>query len=614
MKLSPHFVSRASALVLMFSSALSAQQPVAPPPAPIKIEKDIVYSHADGAELKLDIARPPESVGPGPFPVVVYFHGGGWQGGKRQDGYNPIRFFASQGFVGITVSYRFVPDHPWPAQVHDAKTAVRYVRAHAKELNIDPNRIASAGDSAGAYLALMLGLTAPEDGLEGDGEWKDASSRVQAVVSSYSVADFTRGRSLTEEAKTPEQEKKRVEMEALFQAYYKKSVAQVVADMGGTSDPKSPRWRQMSPIIYVSKGDSPTLILQGDADTIVSPQQAYWLDEAMTTTQVPHELLIIKGGGHGFNAEQYKIAYAKTLEFLHREMPAKAKAAASVWGDATIPIEKGLVYGRAGNTELKLDLARPREGNGPFPAVVWIHGGGWMNGDRSMGHGPLRLLATHGYVAASISHRFTTEAKWPAQIHDAKAAVRYLRAHAKELNLDPDRIGVMGESSGGHLALMVGLTDAKDGLEGDSGSSGISSRVQAVVSYCTLTDFTKLRDVKPQTEAEQKNYDAKRGLLVALAGSDDPKAPIWRELSPVTYVDRNDPPVLMFQGERDDVVPPEHIDYLEEKLREQGTVHQSVRAPNAGHAWKGEDRVMTNRVMLDFFAKHLGGKPAASGL
>lgn len=288
----------------------------------VVFEKDVVYSHAGGAELKLDIARPAQ--GAGPFPVVVYFHGGGWQGGKRQDGYGQIQFLASQGYIGVTVSYRFVPEFPWPAQVYDAKTAVRYVRAHAKELNIDPTRIAAAGDSAGAYLALMLALTGPEDGLEGDGEWSDVSSRVAAAVSFYSACDFTRGRSLTEEPKTEAEKKKRAELEALFQGYYKKSVAQVLADMGGTDDPKSPRWKQMSPINYVSSGDAPILIIQGDADPIVAPEQAHWLDEALTQVQVPHDLLIIKGGGHGFTREQYAVTSARMIEFLTQYLQPKA--------------------------------------------------------------------------------------------------------------------------------------------------------------------------------------------------------------------------------------------------------------------------------------------------
>lgn len=285
-------------------------------------------------------------------------------------------------------------------------------------------------------------------------------------------------------------------------------------------------------------------------------------------------------------------------------------AAAPTWGPG-VPIEKDLVYGRAGNAELKLDLARPTEGTGPFPAVVWIHGGGWSMGTRTWGHGPIQLLAWQGYVAVTISYRFAPEFPWPAQVHDAKAAVRYLRAHAKELNVDPEHIAVMGESAGGHLALMVGLTGPADGLEGDSGSPGFSSRVQAVVSYCTLTDFTQLKPRVATTDAEKQHVQALRKTVTDFGGTEDPGDPVWARLSPVTYADRNDPPVLMFQGALDDIVPEAQAHLLDEVFNRVGTPHRLFVAPGTGHVWKGEIRDETNRQMLTFLAQHL--KPAAAG-
>lgn len=310
----------------LFASAISmaAPQPataVAPTPPPIHFDKDVVYSHAGGAELKMDIARPPTSFGPGLFPAVLYFHGGGWQAGKRQDGYAAIRFLASQGFVAATVSYRFAPQFKWPAQVYDAKTAVRYVRSHAKELNIDPNRIVTAGDSAGAYMALMLGLTTPADGLEGDGEWKDTPSNVQAVISYYSATDFTKMAPRDPNVPMTKQEQSmKAQAEAMIQAYYKKSGAQIMADWSGTLDGNDPVWAKISPLTYVKAGAAPILIIQGDADPIVSVEQAHQLDRALTAVKAPHELLIVAGGGHGFTAAQYAVTWKKALEFLGQNL------------------------------------------------------------------------------------------------------------------------------------------------------------------------------------------------------------------------------------------------------------------------------------------------------
>ena len=162
-------------------------------------------------------------------------------------------------------------------------------------------------------------------------------------------------------------------------------------------------------------------------------------------------------------------------------------------------VEEGITYGKAGDTELKLDMARP-EGDGPFPAIVFIHGGGWYQGSRQGYRGAIEDAAKRGYVAITISYRLmqfdesqkeTTTATpiFPAQIHDAKAAVRWLRANAKNYHVDPDRIGVTGASAGGHLSLLVGLTDPAANLEGDSGSPDQSSRVQAVVNVFGPTDM-----------------------------------------------------------------------------------------------------------------------------
>jgi len=148
----------------------------------------------------------------------------------------------------------------------------------------------------------------------------------------------------------------------------------------------------------------------------------------------------------------------------------------------------GIVYATPDNVELRLDLVVPGEGKGPFPAIVFIFGGGFQGGARSHWGTEIVLAAKRGYVGVSIDHRLVTmqpdgKAKYPfpAQVHDVKCAIRWLRANAQKYGIDRDRIGVIGFSSGGHLALMLGLTEPSDGLEGDCGDLSVSSRVQAAV-------------------------------------------------------------------------------------------------------------------------------------
>src|SRR5262249_2514863 len=178
-----------------------------------------------------------------------------------------------------------------------------------------------------------------------------------------------------------------------------------------------------------------------------------------------------------------------------------ATPAARAQQAAEVVVERDLVYGKGSDTELQLDLAMPKNGAGRFPAIVCIHGGGWVSGNRQDLTKSVEILAGRGYVAVTISYRLAPAARFPAQIEDCKAAVRWLRAHAREDKINPERIGVVGYSAGAHLACLLGTTDKNDGLEGAGGNPEQSSRVQAVVSFFGPTDLTRKDWTK---EAEEK--------------------------------------------------------------------------------------------------------------
>jgi acetyl esterase/lipase len=263
-----------------------------------------------------------------------------------------------------------------------------------------------------------------------------------------------------------------------------------------------------------------------------------------------------------------------------------------------VPIQKDIVYGKAGGEELKLDLARPAKGEGPFPLVVCLHGGAWQLGHRSAQHPRLRLLAGHGYVAATVGYRLAPKHPFPAQIEDARAAVRFLRAHAKDYNIDPSRVAAVGDSAGGHLALLLGLMDAKDDPP---------SKAQAVVNYFGPTDL-RTWSATPQGDAilkaAVKGKDT-NALLKDLLGTTDRKAAVTAKASPLTYVDAKDPPVLTFQGTADPLVPAEQAKALHEALKKAGVVERLVLLEGAGHGWGGKDKERTDRLMLEFLDKHL---------
>lgn len=199
-----------------------------------------------------------------------------------------------------------------------------------------------------------------------------------------------------------------------------------------------------------------------------------------------------------------------------------------------------VVYVVRGDHELKADIYTP-EGEGPFPAVLVVHGGSWRSGSKGQLSFVGRALAEAGYVAVTINYRLAPAHQFPAQIEDCKAAVRWMRENADKYRIDTDRIGAWGYSAGGHLVALLGATDPDDGLEDPASSSGPSTRVQAVVAGGAPCDFTILPP------------DSNR-LAFWLGGSRGEKADVYERASPLKYVTPDDPPMLFYHGDADELV------------------------------------------------------------
>src|SRR5262245_24976974 len=272
-------------------------------------------------------------------------------------------------------------------------------------------------------------------------------------------------------------------------------------------------------------------------------------------------------------------------------------ASAAEGQDPGISVERDIVYGKADGVELQLNLALPKEGKGPFPAVVCIHGGGWYQGQRRDMDFMTEVLARRGYVAATVSYRLVPTARFPAQIEDCKAAVRWLRANAVKYHLNPDRIGAIGPSAGGHLACLLGVTDKKDGLEGSGGNPDQSSRVQAVVSFFGRTNFTK----------KTWNNDLEGKIFVPLIGASfDDKPELYKRISPIAYVSRSSPPFLLVHGADDKLVPPRDSTDMAEKLQAAGVSATAVIVEGVGHGWwDGDKQTKSIDRAVVFFDEHL---------
>ena len=276
-----------------------------------------------------------------------------------------------------------------------------------------------------------------------------------------------------------------------------------------------------------------------------------------------------------------------------------------------VSVEKDVTYGRADGVDLKLDMAKPAGSTGPVPAIVCIHGGAWMSGSKSAYEPIIRQFADAGYVAAAVEYRFAPAHKWPAQVEDVKCAVRYLRAHAKELNIDPNKIGAIGDSAGGHLALLLGLMDPKDGLEGNGGNPAMSSKVQAVVNIYGPVDL-RTWHVPPEAEAAATQAFGKSSedMLADFIGTSDRTAALMAQASPVTYVNASDPPILTFHGTKDQLVPFDQATTLQAALEKAGVTHKLVPLEGGGHGLDAMQIATVSQQALAFFDSCLKGTPA----
>ena len=290
-----------------------------------------------------------------------------------------------------------------------------------------------------------------------------------------------------------------------------------------------------------------------------------------------------------------------------------------------------------GYRPLKLDLFLPPKSfasAGPRPLIVYVHGGGWMAGGprRSAAYidwpKVLASLAARGYVVASVSYRFSREAPFPAAIQDVKAGIRWLRARATTYNIDPKRAAIWGQSAGGHLAALAGVSCNVAALEPGArivpgtanvetvastaaGSDQASDCVQAVVGWFGIYDFSTLPKRSSPPPGMPPGPSAEDLFLGCPAG--DCTADQRKAASPVTYIDRTDPPFLLMHGSDDHTVPEAQTETFEAALRAAGVPVRKIVVPGVDHSWIGATPIATRdaskvalREAIDFIDAQIG--------
>ncbi len=558
-----------------------------------------VYRETGDTKLNAYIFTPEGHEASDRRPAAVFFFGGGWKSGTPGQFLPHCLHLSKKGIVAISVDYRVASrQEVTPLDcVSDAKAAIRWVRANAARLGIDPDRIAAGGGSAGGHLAAATALV---PGFE-DEDNADVSSTPNALI--------------------------------LF------NPAVILAPVEGDNDLSSDevfrsidercegRSRDISPYHFVKAGLPPSIIFHGTNDDAVPFATIQKFEKAMLAAGNRCEVKAYEGQPHGFfnpgrkkgevEAEALKcyhqtlgemddflssLGYLESTETVDATTKPKTKPAPVRLPDslvASLEAHPDLTYARYGERELELDLYRPKGHEGLLPAIVCIHGGGWFQGDRKSMTNLAQALAARGFVAVTVSYRLSGEAKFPAAIHDCKAAVRWLRANAEKYGVDREKIGVTGLSAGGHLAALMATSGGVAELEGEGGNAERSSAVQACVAMGAQSDLETDRIREISAAPENPHYRPfLGGALEAIPAT-------YALASPRHHLDKSDPPIIFMAGELDD--PSTHADETRMDLEALGIPTEYIEVPGAPHGFLGQQAAFD--FCLDaseaYFSKHL---------
>lgn len=271
-----------------------------------------------------------------------------------------------------------------------------------------------------------------------------------------------------------------------------------------------------------------------------------------------------------------------------------------------------VIYGKKEGVALTMDVFTPKE-NANGAAVIWAVSGGWFSNHASINPKTVEPLTKRGYTVFAVVHGSQPRFTIPEILKDMHRATRFIRAHAKDYKIDPDRIGISGGSAGGHLSLMQGMAgdagdpNAKDPID------RVSSRVQAVACFFPPTDFLNygekgkdaigrgtLKDFKAPFDI--KVFDPKTKALERV--TDEAKiVEMGKAISPITHVSADDPPTLIIHGDKDFLVPIQQAEIMVAKLKEAGVAAELIVRPGAGHGWKDMNNDLS--LFADWFDKHL---------
>lgn len=298
------------------------------------------------------------------------------------------------------------------------------------------------------------------------------------------------------------------------------------------------------------------------------------------------------GGAKSATVGKVRLGSQQEVQLKESDLPPRPRVAIDFKRRRpTYKTKRNVIYKKSDDVELKCDIFIP-SGDGPFPAILAVHGGAWRSGTKfSMLRHAWRMVSA-GYVVVAIDYRHAPKYKFPAQIHDCKHAVRWMRANAVAYKINVDRLGAFGYSAGGHLVALLGTTNSQDGLEGEVEPSlqGFSSRIQCVAAGGAPCEFSWI--------APNSN------VLTYWLGKSQAEAPeVYRRASPASYITADDPPFFLFHGNSDWIVPWESSLTMHRKLLAANLNSQHEIAQGNGHLGTFTDMTWVQQAIVFFDAR-----------
>ncbi|WP_172137014.1 alpha/beta hydrolase [Adlercreutzia sp. ZJ473] len=618
--------------------------------APTINQDTVTYLHASDygrpTDLKIELLTP-STAKAGETPLVVWVNGGGFTNSDAAGRLATRIAMAKAGYVVASVQHRTGSASNFPTPLQDIKAAIRFLKAHADAYKFNPSKVAVAGNSSGGYYATMVGVTGnvstiPWPNRKGEiedtpldvGENLDQSSAVNAVVDFYGVSDLTIiGSGL------PEELEKSHHSAATTEAILLNGAAAAKKGVDVFDESMEQKASAASPFSYINATTPPFAMFHGTADTLVSPVSTKMLQKRLEDAGVHAERLVIEGAGHGTPEFDQDVVVESMLTFLDsfagidivagdgsvdfakgtasykaEDLPTLDEA---IEGAETVEVDpnkwivnqvKDVTY-KAISTKntyssLRMNMLLPSIGkeDAPRPVLYCAACGGFS----SSGPSAIQYLryAERGFAVAVAEIRVVPNTTMPGPIQDAKAGVRWLRAHAADYNIDPNCIIATGRSAGGYTGVMLGVlgntTQYSDEVKFDAGDNlDQSSAVQGVLDFYGVSDLTIIGAGLPNYDVHDSESNTEALWVNGTAFGPNPGGSVFSDLdktaisSPFTYLDKEDVPYLMFHGTEDVVVSPIATMELYNRCQELGIESERYSVVGMGHGgWQME----TNRV------------------